>query len=176
MNSLIKPPTLYHRPLVLRREIRGALDLQRSNFGANEWTCSIEHHWETKLMSIKQITHSATSNTEECTACQSIEEAAHDHGLDVLRHCAGNEPDQEQRKGNNVDFPSAIELSIVSWLCPLCPLAPSNLGINHTSDNGLRKSGPIPNIMSIKTPIPSPTQQRTKTPDEKRQSQRRHFL
>lgn len=70
-------------------------------------------------MSIKQITHSAASNTEECTSCQSIEEAAYDHGLNVLRHCAGNEPDQEQRKGDDVDIPSAIELFIVSRLCLL---------------------------------------------------------
>jgi hypothetical protein len=65
-------------------------------------------------MSIEQITHSATSNTEESTSCQSIEEATNYHGLDILRHCAWNEPDQEERKRDDVDVSSAVELFRVS--------------------------------------------------------------
>ena len=67
-------------------------------------------------MSIEQISDSAAGNTQKCTSCQPVEEPTHEHGLDVLRHGAWDEPDQEQCKGDDVDVSTAIKLAQVSIL------------------------------------------------------------
>lgn len=46
-------------------------------------------------MSIEQVTHSTTSHAQKRAAGQSVEEAAHEHRLDILRHRAWNQPDEK---------------------------------------------------------------------------------
>lgn len=61
-------------------------------------------------MTIEQVTNSAAGDTQKCTTGNTIEETADDHGLDVLRHCTGDQPDQEEGEGNDIDVSPAIEL------------------------------------------------------------------
>jgi hypothetical protein len=84
--------------------------LQWTDFGSNEWTRGVKHHWEGKFMSIEHITDSTTSNTQESASRQTIEESAHEHGLGVLGDSARNEPDQEKREGHDVNVAASIEL------------------------------------------------------------------
>lgn len=61
-------------------------------------------------MPIEQVADSTTSYTQKCATSQAIEESAHEHSLDVLRHGAWNEPDEEQSKRADVDISTAVEL------------------------------------------------------------------
>lgn len=65
-------------------------------------------------MAIEEISDSTTSNTEKCTSCNTIEEATYDHGLDVLGHRTGDQPDQEEAERDDIDVSPAIELTGVS--------------------------------------------------------------
>lgn len=116
--------------------------LQWTNFGTDEWTRGVKHHWESELVSIKHVADSATSNTQESTSSETIEESAHEHGLGVLGDSTRNEPDQEEREGHDVDVTSAIELKVVRSRKSLYMIL--NCGL--TSDNGLKNRGPIPTM------------------------------
>lgn len=67
-------------------------------------------------MARKQIPNSPASNTKERASGQSVEEATHDHGFDILRHRTGDEPYQEERKRRDIDVSPAIELDILAHL------------------------------------------------------------
>lgn len=65
-------------------------------------------------MSIEHVTDCATSNAQESTSSETIEESAHEHGLGVLCDSTRNEPDQEERERHDVDVTPTIELKVVS--------------------------------------------------------------
>ena len=88
--------------------------LQWTSFGTDKWTRRAKHHWESELVSIKHVTDCATSNAQESTSSETIEESAHEHGLGVLCDSTRNEPDQEERERHDVDVTPTIELKIVS--------------------------------------------------------------
>lgn len=91
-------------------------------------------------MSIEQVANSASGHTEERTSRESVEEPAHEHGLNVLCHRAWDKPDEEQREGDDVDVSSAVELDKVS------SLSLSRNVLILTSESGLRNSGPMPTV------------------------------
>mgnify|MGYP007115602958 CR=1 FL=1 len=93
---------------------RTVVILQWTNFGTDKWTRCVKHHWESELVSIEHVTDCATSNAQESTSSETIEESAHEHGLGVLCDSTRNEPDQEERERHDVDVTPTIELKVVS--------------------------------------------------------------
>lgn len=149
--------------------MRRGRDLQRANLRANKWGTGINHHGSTEFVTVEKITNSTTGDTEECTTGDTIEETTDDHGLDVLRHCTRDQPDQEEGEGNDVDVSPAIEL--IKSAC-----ADISMDVTkQTSDKGPRKRGPTA-IHHQRLPVANPVQEHTKTPDEERQSQRHHDM
>ena len=47
-------------------------------------------------MPVEEIPDSTTSDTEERTASNTVEEPTYKHGLDIPGHRTGNQPDQEE--------------------------------------------------------------------------------
>lgn len=88
-------------------------------------------------MARKQIPDGPASHAEERGPRKPIKEARHKHGLDVLGHRAWNEPYHEQGKRGDIDISPAIKLG------ELLAHIPSKVS-KQTSDNGARKSGPMP--------------------------------
>ena len=61
-------------------------------------------------MPCKEIAHGRACNAEKRTSNKAVKEAADDHGLNVLRHGTWDQPNQKERKRDNVYDSSAIEL------------------------------------------------------------------
>lgn len=61
-------------------------------------------------MTVEKVPDSTTGDTQKCTTGDTIEETTDDHGLDVLRHCTGDQPDQEECEGDDIDVSPTIEL------------------------------------------------------------------
>jgi hypothetical protein len=69
-----------------------------------------DHHGKLDVLGLKKIGDRARRDSEERATGKAIEESAHNHGLNVLRDGAGNEPDEEEEQGADVDWPAAVEL------------------------------------------------------------------
>lgn len=65
-------------------------------------------------MPVEEIPNSTSGNTQKRTTSNPIEEPGHQHGLNVLGHRTGNQPDQKEAERNNVDISSAVKLASVS--------------------------------------------------------------
>lgn len=94
----------------------------------------------------KHVTHCSSGYTEESRASETIQEARHQHSLDIRRDRTRNHPDQEEGEGANVDWSSSKELQFapVSKDC-LCGKGYANAGsFVRTSESGLRIIGPAP--------------------------------
>lgn len=65
-------------------------------------------------MTVKEIPDSTSRNTQKRTTSNPVEEPGHQHGLNVLRHSTGDQPDHEEAERNNVDPSSAVKLANVS--------------------------------------------------------------
>lgn len=67
-------------------------------------------------MTIEKISDSTTGNTEKCASCNTVEEATHDHGLDILGHRTRDHPDQEETEREDIYVSPAIELTGLAML------------------------------------------------------------
>ena len=67
-------------------------------------------------MTIEEIPDSTTGNTEKCASCNTVEEATHDHGLDILGHRTRDQPNQEETEREDIDVSPAIELTGLEML------------------------------------------------------------
>ena len=88
-------------------------------------------------MTVEEIPNSTTSDTEERTTSNTVEEPTHKHGFDIPGHRTGNQPDHKEAERNDIDPSPAIELVKVSKL-------PEDWGYRWrpTSDKGPRNRGP----------------------------------
>lgn len=105
----MNPPTLANLSVNTRIPVTQE-NLQRANLRANKRRTGIDHHWRTEFVTVEEIPDSATGDTEKCTTGDTIEETTDDHGLNILCHCTGNQPNEEESEGDDIDVSPAIEL------------------------------------------------------------------
>jgi hypothetical protein len=117
----------------------------RPGRGAQERRGREDHHGELHIFGLETVCHGASCDCEKSTSSDAVEEAAHQQGLDVLGHGAGNEPDEEEEEGGNVDRPATVELDKLSVLSRVMVGLIILRPIRHTSDNGARNMGPTAN-------------------------------
>lgn len=140
VNALMNPPTLNGQLAPNHWQVnKTPTSLQRSNFRSDERTRGVKHHRKSKFMSIKHVTNGTTRDTEKRSTRQAIEKTAYEHCLYIFGDGTWNEPDEEEGKRNHIDVPSTVELCKLAY----CGGDPRSSRL-PTSDNGLRKSGPIP--------------------------------
>lgn len=123
-------------------------------------------------MASKEITNSTTRNTKKGTPRDPIEETCYDHRLGIMSRSARNQPNQEKGEGDDVNIPSAIELEMTI----LGTLSYRLLGGEVlTSERGAKNSGPRPACVYISSSseYTRSISKLTKSPNKKRQSQRR---
>ena len=81
-------------------------------------TCRIYHHRLLQLGFGEYISDCASSDTQESRTGETIKKARNDQGLNVLRYCAGNDPDKEEKCRQDVDRLTPIELNLPSASTP----------------------------------------------------------
>lgn len=96
-------------PRLSNRQSTSAFQIPESRI---QRTCCIYHHRLLQLGSGEKISDCAASDTQESRASETIQEARNDQGLNVLRNCAGNDPDKEKKRRQDVDRLTPIELSL----------------------------------------------------------------
>lgn len=65
-------------------------------------------------MAVEEVPDSTSGDTQKRTTSNPVEEPGHQHGLNVPGHRTGDQPDQEEAEGNNIDPSSAVKLANVS--------------------------------------------------------------
>ena len=122
-------------PRLPNRQSKTSLQTSESHI---QRTRRIYHHRLLQLGFWENIPNCASSDTQESRTGESIKKARNDQGLNVLRHCAGNDPDKEEKCRQDVDRLTPIKLNISSastppktWKTEGCPfiLAVSKAGI-----------------------------------------------
>lgn len=123
-------------------------------------------------MTIEEISDSTTGNTEKCASCNTVEEATHDHGLDVLGHRTRDQPYQEETEREDIDVSPAIELTGLVMICDILGAVKNKPRTRalRTKVQSLKRNQHLTNH-SI-----SPEETRTKTPYKKGQPQSCHDL
>ena len=102
-------------PRLSNRQSKRAFQTSESHI---QRTCRIYHHRLLQLGSGEKISDCASSDTQESRPSETIKEARNDQGLNVLRHCAGNDPDKEEKRRQDVDRFTPIELNVASANTP----------------------------------------------------------
>ena len=84
-----------------------------SNLGVHiQRTSGIYHHRLLQLAFGEHISECASSDTQESCTGETIKEAHNDQGLNAVCHCAGNDPDKEEKCRQDINRLTPIELNL----------------------------------------------------------------
>lgn len=57
------------------------------------------------------VAHRSTGHAQESRSGEAIEESGHERRRHVLRYGAGDQPNEKEAVGNDIDRPAAVELA-----------------------------------------------------------------